>query len=302
MSATDFVTFRSLDQCPMAMTAHVVYDAIDPQRPATTSPKMIRDVIRGEMGFDGLLMSDDVSMSALSGPISARAKAALFAGCDVVLHCNGNMTEMRDVAEEAKPLDGVALRRAEHALALLVTPESFDPDAASAHLADLMKAAAMNEIVEPFENFEAITAPDDALLVAVDGFEGPLDLLLSLARNQKVDIAKISVLDLADQYLLFVESARGRNLELSADYLVMAAWLAFLKSKLILPQPPSENGEPTADELAARLRWRLQRLEAMRRASTRLMGRERAGPRRLRPWHAGACEGREAPHPYRYAL
>ena len=135
----------------------------------------------------------------------------------------------------------------------------------------------MSEIAEPFENFEAAAAPDEALLVAVDGFEGPLDLLLALARNQKVDIAKISVLDLADQYLLFVESARGRNLELSADYLVMAAWLAFLKSKMILPQPPSADGEPTADEMAARLRWRLQRLEAMRQASTRLMGRERLG-------------------------
>ena len=142
LSATDFVTFRSLDQCPMAMTAHVVYDAIDPQRPATTSPKVIRDVIRGEMGFDGLLMSDDVSMNALSGPLSVRAKAALFAGCDVVLHCNGNMTEMREVAEEAKPLDGVALRRAEHAIAHLSTPDPFDPVAANAHVAELMKVAA----------------------------------------------------------------------------------------------------------------------------------------------------------------
>ena len=142
LSATDFVTFRSLDQCPMAMTAHVVYDAIDPQRPATTSPKVIRDVIRGQMGFDGLLMSDDVSMNALSGPLSVRAKAALFAGCDVVLHCNGNMTEMREVAEEAKPLDGVALRRAEHAIAHLSTPDPFDPVAANAHVAELMKVAA----------------------------------------------------------------------------------------------------------------------------------------------------------------
>jgi segregation and condensation protein A len=135
----------------------------------------------------------------------------------------------------------------------------------------------MNEIAEPFDAFETAVTPEEALMVAVDGFEGPLDLLLTLARNQKVDIAKISVLALADQYLLFVESARGRNLELSADYLVMAAWLAYLKSKLILPQPPGEDGEPTADEMAARLRWRLQRLEAMRQASTRLMGRDRLG-------------------------
>ena len=86
------------------MTAHVVYEGIDPQRPATTSPKVIRDVIRGEIGFDGLLMSDDISMGALDGPISVRTKAALFAGCDVVLHCNGKMDEMQEVAAEAKPL------------------------------------------------------------------------------------------------------------------------------------------------------------------------------------------------------
>jgi segregation and condensation protein A len=116
---------------------------------------------------------------------------------------------------------------------------------------------------------------EDALVVAVDGFEGPLDLLLRLARDQKVDVARISVLRLADQYLEFMETARARNLELAADYLVMAAWLAYLKSKLILPQPPGEDGEPTADEMAARLRWRLKRLEVMREASARLMARDR---------------------------
>jgi len=142
LSATDFVTFRSLAHCPMAMTAHVVYDAIDPQRPATTSPKLIRDVIRGQMGFDGLLMSDDVSMNALSGPISVRVKASLFAGCDVVLHCNAKMEEMREVAEEAKPLDGQALKRAEAALAHLTVPDAFDPEAATARLDSLLGAAA----------------------------------------------------------------------------------------------------------------------------------------------------------------
>ena len=90
---------------PIAMTAHVVYESIDPQRPATTSPKVIRDVIRGEIGFDGLLMSDDLSMQALDGPLAVRAKAALFAGCDMVLHCNGDMDEMKDVAAEVKALD-----------------------------------------------------------------------------------------------------------------------------------------------------------------------------------------------------
>jgi len=142
LSAVDFVTFRSLDSCPMAMTAHVVYDSIDPQRPATTSPKVVRDVIRGEIGFDGLLMSDDLSMKALEGPLEVRARAALFAGCDVVLHCNGDMNEMKDVALEAKALEGASLRRANHALSLLVTPAGFDPAAAQARLDSLLGGAA----------------------------------------------------------------------------------------------------------------------------------------------------------------
>lgn len=134
----------------------------------------------------------------------------------------------------------------------------------------------MSEFAENFEEMEAhLASPDEKLVVMVDGFEGPLDLLLSLARDQKVDIAKISVLKLADQYLEFVEKAKRLNLELAADYLVMAAWLAYLKSRLLLPQPPSAEGEPSADEMAARLRWRLQRLQAMRESAARLMAGNR---------------------------
>jgi beta-N-acetylhexosaminidase len=140
LSATDFVTFRSLNTCPLAMTAHVVYDAIDPNRPATTSPRVIRDVIRGEIGYQGLLMTDDLSMEALSGPISARAKAALFAGCDVVLHCNGRMEEMKDVAAEAKPLEGLSQQRASDALSHLIAPVSFDRTVAEARLDELLAA------------------------------------------------------------------------------------------------------------------------------------------------------------------
>ena len=135
----------------------------------------------------------------------------------------------------------------------------------------------MTEELDAFEPFEAAAAAEEALVVTVDGFEGPLDLLLSLARDQKVDIARISILKLADQYLEFVEHAKKMNLELAADYLVMAAWLAYLKSRLILPQPESETGDPTAEEMAARLRWRLQRLEAMREAAARLMAGDRLG-------------------------
>ncbi|GAA0556805.1 beta-N-acetylhexosaminidase [Rhizomicrobium electricum] len=140
LSAADFVTFRSLAHCPMAMTAHVVYEAIDPNRPGTLSPRVVHEVIRGEIGYQGLLMTDDLSMQALSGPLSARAKAALFAGCDVVLHCNGGMDEMKDVATEAKPLEGEWLKRAETALGHLRTPVEFDRIAAEARLKELLVA------------------------------------------------------------------------------------------------------------------------------------------------------------------
>lgn len=117
----------------------------------------------------------------------------------------------------------------------------------------------------------------DALQVAVDGFEGPLDLLLALARTQKVDITKISVLALAEQYLQFIHDAHKIRLELAADYLVMAAWLAFLKSRLIVPKAKIEDHTETGEELAARLQFRLMRLEAMRNAAAQLMTRKRLG-------------------------
>lgn len=116
----------------------------------------------------------------------------------------------------------------------------------------------------------------EALIVDVDGFEGPLDLLLTLSRTQKVDLRKISVLDLARQYLNFVEKAKVLRIELAADYLVMAAWLAFLKSRLLLPPDPSEEG-PSGEELAAHLAFQLERLQAMRDAAARLMARDRLG-------------------------
>ncbi len=117
---------------------------------------------------------------------------------------------------------------------------------------------------------------DPSLVVDVAGFEGPLDLLLHLARNQKVDLARISVLALAEQYLAFIEKVRALRLELAADYLVMAAWLAFLKSKLLIPRQPGEEGE-SGEELAAVLQFRLKRLEAMRDAAARLVNRNRLG-------------------------
>ena len=116
----------------------------------------------------------------------------------------------------------------------------------------------------------------EALIVDVDGFEGPLDALLMLSRTQKVDLRKISVLDLARQYLAFVDRAKQLRLELAADYLVMAAWLAFLKSRLFLPPDPADEG-PSGEELAAHLAFQLERLQAMRDAAARLMARDRLG-------------------------
>ncbi len=116
----------------------------------------------------------------------------------------------------------------------------------------------------------------EALIVDVDGFEGPLDLLLTLSRTQKVDLRRISVLQLAEQYLGFVEKAKRLRIELAADYLVMAAWLAFLKSRLLLPPDPTEEG-PTGDDLAAHLAFQLERLQAMREAAARLMARDQMG-------------------------
>ena len=119
--------------------------------------------------------------------------------------------------------------------------------------------------------------PEEALLVSIDGFAGPLDVLLALARTQKVDLAKISILALAEQYLRFIAQARKLRLELAADYLVMAAWLAYLKSKLLLPRDASTADQPSGEELAARLAFRLKRLEAMRNAAATLMTRRRLG-------------------------
>ena len=130
-----------------------------------------------------------------------------------------------------------------------------------------MAKAEDNALLDDFEE----RGEGETLVVDVDGFEGPLDLLLSLARDQKVDLTRISILALSEQYLAFVEEARRLRLEVAADYLVMAAWLAYLKSRLLLPERESDEEEPTGEELAAQLAFRLRRLEAMRQAGEKLM-------------------------------
>jgi segregation and condensation protein A len=138
----------------------------------------------------------------------------------------------------------------------------------------------VSEGVPDSENWDDLGVDErlkaEALIVDVDGYEGPLDILLTLARTQKVDLRKISVLALTEQYLAFIDQAKSLRIELAADYLVMAAWLAFLKSRLLLPPDPSEEG-PSGEELAAHLAFQLERLQAMREVAGRLMGRDLLG-------------------------
>jgi beta-N-acetylhexosaminidase len=141
LGQTDFAAFKPLADLPMAMTAHVVFSALDPAQPATTSATIITQVIRGVIGFQGLLMSDDVSMDALAGSIAERTRAIFNAGCDMALHCNGKLDEMREVAAETPELSGKALERAQRALASRRAPQAFDRLAARAELDALIERA-----------------------------------------------------------------------------------------------------------------------------------------------------------------
>jgi beta-N-acetylhexosaminidase len=136
LAATDFQPFRALADMPLAMTAHILIPAIDPDQPATTSRTIIHDVIRTEIGFDGLLMCDDIGMKALSGSMDALSRAVLEAGCDVVLHCSGKLSEMTAVAGAAPELSGPAARRFAAARARLTAPEPFDEQRAFALLGE----------------------------------------------------------------------------------------------------------------------------------------------------------------------
>ena len=141
LQSTDFAAFVPLSKLPLGMTAHVVFTALDPVAPATTSVTMVQQVIRGHIGFDGLLMSDDISMKALSGTLAERSRATLAAGCDVVLHCNGSFAERREAADACPPLSGDAKRRADAALAQRRTPAPFDVAAAREEFAAMSAVA-----------------------------------------------------------------------------------------------------------------------------------------------------------------
>ncbi len=142
LTRIDFVPFKALKDLPVAMTAHVLLTAVDAQRPASASPAVIDGVIRGAIGFDGLLICDDLSMGALSGGLAERTRAVLDAGCDAALHCNGNMTEMEAVASQSAPLSGLALARYEKALSCLGTPKEFDKEHAAALIGETLAETA----------------------------------------------------------------------------------------------------------------------------------------------------------------
>ena len=138
----DFAPFKALNHLPMAMTAHVVYSAVDPENPATTSGKVVEEIIRREIGFEGLLMSDDTSMKALSGDFPSKAAAILAAGCDLVLHCNGVMEEMAGIASRTTALEGTALQRAERAMNYIQSRDASDETEVRAEFATYFEAVA----------------------------------------------------------------------------------------------------------------------------------------------------------------
>ena len=271
LGSSDFRPFQDLCLYSMGMTTHVIFEALD-QQPATVSPTVI-SLIRDEIGFDGLLMTDDISMEALNGPVEERSRSALDAGCDVTLHCNGQLEEMRKIATLcplncAKAAERMQRVMDQHsALSELVNSQKMVKEG-GCMTDDTVPSQGVLEIADRLEA--------ENLIIDIDGFEGPLDLLLSLSRSQKVDLLKISVLELARQYLDFIEQAKALRIELAADYLVMAAWLAYLKSRLLLPPEQQDDG-PTGEELAAHLAFQLERLQAMRSAAAQLMARDQKG-------------------------
>ena len=298
----DLAPFRALCEAPAGMTAHIRYTAWDTEHAATLSRFVIGEIIRKRIGFDGLLLSDDIDMQALAGSVPERSAAAIAAGCDLVLNCWARMDDMVAIAGLLPDMGEQTARRLDKALACTGAGDGAsappsgqeieraellakrDALLALVHGRRLMEEAGLfgpaeSGIGDTAEVWDAPLAPasgdDERLYLQLDGWEGPLDLLLDLARRQKVDLRQISILALVDQYLEHIEEAGALRLELAADYLVMAAWLAYLKSALLLPR--EEQPDPDPEELALRLQLRLQRLAAMREAAARLMGRDRLG-------------------------
>jgi hypothetical protein len=198
---------------------------------------VIENIIRRRIGFDGLLMSDDLDMKALNGDIPSLAAGVVAAGCDIALNCWARMEDMVGIANALPNISDASRARLDRAMA----GAGASGRRAAAGRADRRArcpargGGLMAEREEAFDLFEAPRAAGEVLTLSFESWEGPLDLLLDLARSQKVDLKQISILALVEQYLTYIERAEALKLELAADYLVMAAWLAYLKSALLLP-------------------------------------------------------------------
>ena len=261
------------------MTAHVVYTAWDAERPASLSPTVIGDIIRGRIGFDGWLMSDDLGMEALSGDFGQRAPRAssppaATSRCIARARWRRWSRSPRGAGDERRRRSAAGAGDGERSLVEDDGSTSPRRSPSATRCWRWSERSRQWTSTADFERSPAAPAEDE-LTLTLDGWEGPLDLLLSLARAQKVDLAQISILELVEQYLAYIAEARALKLEIAADYLVMAAWLAYLKSCLLLPKDP--EADPSPEEIALRLQMRLQRLDAMREAGARLLGRDRIG-------------------------
>ncbi len=288
LEATDFAPFRLLADLPLGMTAHVVYAAIDPDHPATTSKRVIEEIIRGHIGFDGALMSDDLSMGALAGSLAEPDRGGLRRRLRsrAPLQRQAGRDGRGGLALAAARRRGGAPLRRRRSARLHPAGQIARSSQARAQFFRYDRGVLNSQTrsgtdgSKPVRLRSRCRAPGGrarALVVDVDGFEGPLDLLLALARTQKVDLSPH--LHPRSSPSSISPSSRRRaqvRLELAADYLVMAAWLAFLKSRLLLPEPPKEEG-PSAADLAADLAERLRRLERIRTAAAHLATRDRMG-------------------------
>ena len=292
----DLEPFERLRDAPMGMVAHCLYTAWDAKHPASQSQIVIHDIIRGRIGFDGFLMSDDIDMEALAGSTRANAprpasRPAATWRCLAMAYSptiSTSPTRYRRTAPERLRSDW---RRA---MAMTFTPnDEMDFAEAVAKRDALAGARLTKRIASESMEEELFDQPRRATMrrstLSLDGWEGPLDLLLTLARAQKVDLTQISILALTEQYLAYIDERAALRLEIAADYLVMAAWLAYLKSCLLLPKDP--EADPSPEELALRLQLRLQRLDAMREAGARLIGRDRLGRDVFARGRAGGAAG-----------
>ena len=270
LNGSDFRPFQLLNNQPWGMVAHVVYTDLDPTAPASTSPLIVEEILRGALEFDGVLIADDIGMQALQGSMRERVEATLRV-LDLTEFCNGSLADMVEIAPTARPVTEKNLG----AVAARLFPANSDHGRPQRHTGALrrcpipvrggMSIAFAEDIVMPQET------PDGQFLLDLDGYDGPIDLLLQLARDKKIDLTCLSISHLADQYVTYIERVRHVHLEIAADYLVMAAWLTYLKSRLLLPVPIED--ELSAEEQAEALAFQLRRLDSMRLAGVALLER-----------------------------